>query len=158
MCINDLLDLIILKLKNRSDILEELAYYLRNPNQISYFILNKRTGIEEKIKLFDPLYSNNYIRNISARDPLTILFKLDTTEDISRISRKIILKKSGYAKYKHVYPYFEWRECKIKDDKNIFAKFKSFNNNCKIFLFIFYLDNFKMNEKEIIIEDDINMN
>jgi len=131
MCIKDLLELIVSKLQKRSDILEELAYYLKNPNQISYFIINKKSGIEEKIKLYDPLYSNNYVRHLSAQDPIVVLFKLESTDDISMISRRIVLKKSGYAKFKNVYPHYEWRECKLKQDNYLSAKFKCFDNNCK---------------------------
>ncbi len=126
-----MLEHIIKRLKSHTNILEEFSVYFKNPSQISYFVVNKMTGIEEKIKLFDPLYTNSYIRNASVKEPLTILFKLDSTEDISRISRRIIYKKSGYAKFKNVYPHYEWRECKIKEENYLYAKFKSFENNCK---------------------------
>jgi hypothetical protein len=132
MCIHDLLELILFKLSDKTEILEELSMFLENPKLITFFVINKNSnGMEEKIRLFDPLYSNNYIRNVDPKTPIDILFKLGAPEEVSRMDHRVIVKKSGYSKFKITNSHYEWRECKIKEDNNVFAKFKSFNNHCK---------------------------
>lgn len=149
--IQEILERIYRKLDDYPELQSEYQVYFKNPKLIHFFVLNKQTGIEEKLKFYDPLYSNTYIRDLHTRSQLDIIFKLAASDDVSRIDLKYVMKKPGFAKFKNVNisPYYEWRQCTIKEDNFTCVKFKSFENHCKIFYFNF-VDYIKTNEQEVI--------
>jgi hypothetical protein len=132
MSIQDIVELIKEKLTERPEIYEEIQTFLDNPNLISFYVVNKEIMIEEKIKFFDPLFSNSYVRNNNSQSQIDIIFKLESSEEITRIDNKIVPAQNGFAKFKNanISAYNEWRECRIKENK---IKFKSFDHQCKIY-------------------------
>ncbi len=133
--IKDVIDAIYSKINHEPEA-QELKIYLNNPKFITYLVHNKKTSVDEKIRYYDPLYSNSYIRGQDAKSAIELKFKLGLCEELSRVDQKVIIKKSGYAKFNIVNmgTYYQWRECRIKEmNKYPNVKFRSFNNPCKIF-------------------------
>jgi hypothetical protein len=107
---------------------------LRNPKYMTFVINNSTTSIEEKIRFYDPLYSNNFVRN-NINNNINIMIKTEANDEVSRFEREIVIKKAGYAKFKVNNQYYEWRECRAKEnqrEKVMLVKFNCFENSCKI--------------------------
>jgi hypothetical protein len=113
--VQDLLEHIIKRvMEERSNIIHELKIYFDYPKLMTFLVVNKKTGIEEKLKLQDTLYSNNYIRNADTKSQLDIIFRLESPDEMSRNDKEVIMKSSGYAKYRSGNQFYQWRQCKIK--------------------------------------------
>lgn len=134
---NTIQDIVVKIIKRMNSERLELAEALKNPQLMTFLVVNNQTGIEEKIKYYDPLYSNNYVRVANANSQIEIHVKVEANEEVSRFERGIIIKKSGYAKIKTKTGAAEWKQCKVKAtgrDDSISVKFKSFENSCKNFI------------------------
>lgn len=128
----DIVEKIIKKMMDQRVELEEA---LKNPKLMTFLVINNQTGLEEKIRYYDPLYSNNFVRNSKNNASITIRIKVEANEEMSHYERGIIIKKSGYGRFHVNDNSSEWRECKIKEigrNDNMSVKFKSFSHPCKL--------------------------
>ncbi len=132
--VKDIIDMILSIPKEQEPQIEDIRIYLSNPKSMSYYVYNQASLLEEKIQYFDPLYSNNYIRNSSDASTMVLRFKLGSSEEVSMIDHRVVPKKTGYAKFAipSVNGYYQWRQCNIKHQKHdkFNVKFKSFEKNC----------------------------
>jgi hypothetical protein len=133
--IKDIIDQILSIPREQEPLIEDIRINLSDPKSNTFFVLNEETLLEEKIHLLEPLYSNDYIKKLPVNRTLILRFKLGATQEESMIAN-LLIKKSGYAKLSipNGINYYQWRECKIKGEKNgsIFdVEFKTFVNNCK---------------------------
>lgn len=128
----DIVEKIIKKMLDQRVELEEA---LKNPKFMTFLVINSSTNLEEKIRYYDPLYSNNFIRSSKPNDNIHIKIRVEANEEMSHHEKGIIIKKSGYAKFQAGENSTEWRECKVKETgraDNIAVKFKSCVHPCKI--------------------------
>lgn len=135
----DIVEQIIRKVTlERKDIAEELRDYVHNPKMMTFLIYNKNTKFEEKIRYYDPLYSNIWIRNCNPKSQINIKIFVESNDEVSKMEREIIVKKNGYCKYRFNNEHYEWRECKVKDGISGFnVKFKCLQYPCIIYFFNF---------------------
>jgi len=114
-----------------------LKYYLEKPKLMTYFVLVNQ--VEEKIKFYDPLYSNTYIRdNADKLSNLSLTIKFETVDRCEVTNTEISWINKGFAKYRHCngdVDSYEWRKCSVKDSKDYknlaIINFSCFENKCK---------------------------
>ena len=113
-----------------------LKYYLEKPKLMTYFIITEKD--EEKIKFYDPLYSNLFIRDRSENVPnIMINIKFETIDGGCEVTEtEVSWINKGFAKYKYSNfgkESYEWRKCGVKEAKNkASVQFTCFENKCKI--------------------------
>ena len=80
-------------------------------------LIKNNIGYEDRIRLFDPLYANHFIRKSKANKRIHIIIKAESNNDASIIDNNDIIElKKGFAKFDNVDGLtYSWSECKIKE-------------------------------------------
>jgi hypothetical protein len=134
----DIIEIILDKVhRDNLNIFNDLRFFLDKPRLMT-FLINDNHGLPEMHRYYDPLYSNAYVRRVGRNQEISITIKLESNEDFSKYDREVIMKKSGFAKFKYYDGSFDWREVKIKEpeqrlrrDANLGVKFKCLTYPCK---------------------------
>ena len=138
-----IVELIILAVPKNDINYNRLKYYLEKPKLMSYFIKTDNQD-QDKIKFYDPLYSNLFIRERSANiSNIFIDVKFQSIETCEVTDTEISWINKGFAKYGYMNEgkdSYIWKQCGVKENKKMREKasvsFTCFENKCNIKLII----------------------
>ena len=137
--INEMTNFILKYLEsNKNDgYFDEIRYYFENIQYMTFY-LNSAEGKEEKIKLYDPLFYLDFIRNSHENKSVIEIFaKINSNIDFSINEKKLIIRKKGYAKfYNFDGKSYQWRKIRTTNEITATKKvnFVSMNQNSNLFI------------------------